>query len=492
MGARVEGKKKKKSVKANVTSKFGSKRKLSRMGKKVKKGTMGPSTEFVTRSNCLKRLQLSLKDFRRLCILKGIYPRVPDKAPKGNDKVYYDIKDISYLQHEPLLEKFREFKSFMKKIRRAAGRLQFSEARRRNELKPEFALDHLVKERYPRFIDALRDMDDALCMIHLFASLPSQGRVTVEKTASCQQLVRQWQYYVARSKTMRKVFVSVKGVYFQAEVMGEDITWLTPHQFTQSLPREVDFRVMLTFLDFYETFMKFVLYKLYNSIGINYPPSIDKSLDGAGCFLLAVKATQIESEAIEPGIVIQSETQVVDAEIAKASTKRAKDKGKILATVARLATLEDKFSSILEEEPDDEDDGVEIAGPLKSIFEDLHNSEDIYGDAKEERTVFSASGDDLDKKDTSVNIFRGLKFFINREVPLEWLQLCCISFGGQVGWEGVSSPYDVEDVSITHQIIDRPIQGNSASGREYIQPQWIFDSVNARMLLPVGAKISYY
>lgn len=129
MGGRVEGKTKKKSIKAKVTSKFGTKRILSRMGKKVKKGHMGANTEFITRSSAIRKLQITLKDFRRLCILKGIYPRVPTKPSSGADKIYYDIKDIAYIMHEPLLEKFRAFKAFMKQIRRAAGRNQFAEAR---------------------------------------------------------------------------------------------------------------------------------------------------------------------------------------------------------------------------------------------------------------------------------------------------------------------------------------------------------------------------
>ena len=39
--------------------------------------------------------------------------------------------------------------------------------------KPKLSFDHLVRERYPTFQDALRDVDDALCVVHLYAMLPS-------------------------------------------------------------------------------------------------------------------------------------------------------------------------------------------------------------------------------------------------------------------------------------------------------------------------------
>ena len=38
----------------------------------------------------------------------------------------------------------------------------------------------------------------------------------------------------------------------QAEVVGQKITWLVPHPLSQVIPTDVDFRVMLTFLEFYE------------------------------------------------------------------------------------------------------------------------------------------------------------------------------------------------------------------------------------------------
>lgn len=118
MGNRVKGRPKKKSFKAATHSGMGSKRKLSRFGKIRKKDHSGIDATFIGRSACLKKLQITLKDFRRLCILKGIYPREPrGRAPKNKKgQVYYHIKDVRAIAHEPVLERFREMRSFMKKV----------------------------------------------------------------------------------------------------------------------------------------------------------------------------------------------------------------------------------------------------------------------------------------------------------------------------------------------------------------------------------------
>jgi pescadillo protein len=510
---RVEGKRKIKSIKAKVTSKFSATRKLSRNGKKIKKGMMGPGTEFITRSSAIKKLQITLKDFRRLCILKGIYPRVPSKAPSGSDKVYYDIKDISFLSHEPLLAKFREFKSFMKKIRRAAGRNQYDEARRKDRLKPVISLDHLVRERYPRFIDALRDLDDALCMIFLFASLPSSGRITAERTTKCKELSLQWQYICMKSKTLRKVFVSVKGVYYQVEIMGEQITWIIPHPFTQVIPKEVDLRVMMTFLEFYEVFIQFVLFKLYYMEGLKYPPTIDKDLYDSGCSLLSIKTTSLDT-SVTSTLPIDSDNPdrsvITDKEVKyihNDSSGSAKDTNKFSSEI--ISSLNEKLKEIEEnhqndgeigrenkpirmpsstdpdndESEDEETTGI-LAGPLAQILSNLHDPNSASDEwSGEEEKVFHSTKTGSSR----TRLFTQLRFFINREVQLDWMQFCIISFGGTVGWDGPFSPFTANDQAITHHIVDRPAASLSVlfPNREYVQPQWIFDSINLGMTAPV-------
>lgn len=58
--------------------------------------------------------------------------------------------------------------------------------------------------------------------------------------------------------------------------MGQKVTWIAPFKFKQTVPLDVDMRVMLTFLEFYEVLLHFTNYKLYNSEGLSYPPDIEQ------------------------------------------------------------------------------------------------------------------------------------------------------------------------------------------------------------------------
>ena len=40
------------------------------------------------------------------------------------------------------------------------------------------------------------------------------------------------------------------------------------------LPEDVDFRIMLTFIEFYTTMLGFVNYQLYHSMNLHYPPKV--------------------------------------------------------------------------------------------------------------------------------------------------------------------------------------------------------------------------
>ncbi|KAJ3967334.1 pescadillo-family protein [Lentinula raphanica] len=376
------------------------------------------------KAGAAKKLHCSLADFRRLCI--GIFPREPkswERANKGSSAptTFYYTKDIAYLAHEP---------AFAKKLSRALGRGEWISAKSLEENKPVYRLDHIIKERYPTFIDALRDIDDALCMIFLFASLPSNPPIPPSLIENCSRLAAAWQLYIMRTQSLRKVSFSIKGVYYQAEVMDQTITWLVPYQFTQNIPADVDVRVMLTCLELYQTLL-----------GFFYPPPLDAKRDenaaGVGAYTFTAGIRKIKQACGSKGFgggclqnyrnygfIVNSPVVENDAVQPSKSEPEA---------ASSLPTLQS----------------------LKSLPQSINTS-----------------------------LFAPYTFWLSRETSRPIFEFLIRLFGGRIGWpesSGGGSPFDESDKSITHVIIDRPVVDRSSETdeqrqrrlkRKDIQPQW--------------------
>lgn len=53
------------------------------MTKKLKKYSKGLISKYVSRAKAIKKLNVDLKVFRKLCILKGIHPWEPNRKTKN-------------------------------------------------------------------------------------------------------------------------------------------------------------------------------------------------------------------------------------------------------------------------------------------------------------------------------------------------------------------------------------------------------------------------
>ena len=95
---------------------------------------------------------------------------------------------------------FREQQAHDRKVVRAIGRNNAALAQKLEARRPEARLDHLVRERYPSFVDALRDLDDPLTLLHLFAALPADRRheIAARRCNNARRLCLEWSAYVVR------------------------------------------------------------------------------------------------------------------------------------------------------------------------------------------------------------------------------------------------------------------------------------------------------
>ena len=178
-------------------------------------------------------------------------------------------------------------------------------------------------------------------------------------------------------------------------------------------------RLMSIFVEFYTTVLGFVNFRLYHSLNLSYPPQL--------------------STVTEAG-----EADMED----------------------RVAALNQSLQRTVMEEDDENMDNIDSIAVA---------DEEKMKEAVHEREM----------KEKQSNLFKGLKFYLGREIPREPLVFMIRAVGGEVSWDssvGVGATFPVSDPSITHQVMDREVSsvGEMVLGRFYIQPQWIFDSINRR------------
>lgn len=384
------------------------------------------------------------------------------------------------------MNKFRDQKALAKKIARSLGRGEVSDASRlEKNHAPRLTLDHLIKERYPTFIDALRDLDDALSLLFLFANLPSTTHVPPKTIALCQRLCHEFQHYLIATNSLRKSFLSIKGIYYQATIQGQDIMWLIPYRFVQRVNGDVDYRIMATFVEFYTTLLGFVNFRLYSSIGLRYPPKFDTRSDENGAELAAFT---LEGRAVgDVPKAVEGNNSKTNNAVNKEVSRDVQDKVDKVIQNTGLDLVKDEKAVEATEEANDAIDKFEPAAP---------------------------EADTLDQPDFSGtnagSLFAPFTVYISREAPKAPLEFMLRAFGcSRIGWDPIMGDgaftHDETDPRITHQVVDRPPlpegalpalptaakdgtapqvkPGTRIPGRTYVQPQWVWDSINEGKLL---------
>jgi len=262
--------------------------------------------------------------------------------------------------------------------------------------------------------------------------------------------------------------------------MGVTINWLVPFEFHLTAKGEgIDTTLISNFVEFYITMMGFVNYKLYASQGLVYPPNMINELDALGDELaFSLKKVKVNNPANAQAAQDQADKSekvkqaLLLAQRSMANTVATEADKKLISSLSSKIA---KISTDADEKGDadvsvkEEEDKAEVPKEIEETAEDgKTEKDDVYSETNAKRPP----------------LFRGLVFWINREVPLFHIGFMIRAFEGKVVYSGCKM--EENDESITHQVVDREVPKNQRIGsREYIQPQWVFDSINAGILLPV-------
>lgn len=227
---------------------------------------------------------------------------------------------------------------------------------------------------------------------------------------------------------------------------------------------------MLTFLELYQTMLGFVFFKLYTDAGLVYPPPLDSVKEASAAGVGAFKLQEVDKTPVAHA----NGSKDVEVEGKKIAGKDVRKTIKDI-TMRSLKADDTSLPVVTEENQTTEVSEDFVQQPSKTN----------PGEASDLTTLQTLSSL---PQSTAAKLFAPYTFFVSRETSRPLFEFIIRSFGGRVGWpatSGSGSPIDIDDESITHVIIDRPLVSGSHQlpKRKYVQPQWVVDCVNAGKIL---------
>jgi pescadillo protein len=109
-------------------------------------------------------------------------------------------------------------------------------------------------------------------------------------------------------------------------------------------------------------------------------------------------------------------------------------------------------------------------------------------DAEDRQEIDPQFAEGAQKEAEKKKLFEGFTFFVSREIQKELFEFCIKAFGGRVVYHIDNYKSEVyRSPEITHVLVDKPLDFvDKVVNREYVQPQWVCDSINFNVLLPVS------
>ena len=261
------------------------------------------------------------------------------------------------------------------------------------------------------------------------------------------------------------MFLGVKGVYYEIIAPGQSgelvpVRWLESYDFQQHVPHDVDFRILLTFLELYRTLIGFVLYKLYTEENLVYPPPVDKELDERGEVVGALKLVEKKDEP----------TGAAGSKVSKKEVKRA-IKG---IRAAKVADVDEDMEEVEESAEEDEEF---VERPTNAVNEDVSSAP---------LTTYSSLVTAQPTATQTSLLFSPYTFYLSRETSSKTWEFVVRALGGRIISSLDAPSPDATPLAdtITHVICDRPMTAERIRELQgdrkwlWVQPQWVADCVN--------------